>query len=697
MKMNKQFLKTHFLVIKAEVAVIIIAVGFSCSPSPSNKKNNDIHPTTDSVTDLLDTSTVPKKMLEQSLREFAQTPDPQDKLEALMEAVYNAEDIPEEKDKVVQQLADFTETVPDCERKVVSYIKLGTIYQDDDIARSLMYYQKAMNLISHFSKNGNLLKASALTAIAYTSYRNGDYDYGLKCALEAIPILEATSQQDIASLKKISININNTLYRAYVAASNIYDITGQQDKKKEYTELMLKVAEKCSSPYDNASGYLQYAYAIADDKPEEALQYINKAFKIGIDNGYVNIVTNSFDAYSVYEEDQGNIPAARDYLIRSLKFLNGKNKPDIEVNVYYNLITLYPKDEKKQMEFSIKGLIIADSLKSKFYSSQFNKYLGTLNANAGKYAEAYKYYVKYDSINNELFNEQSQSQINYMSARFDADRQKLQITALQKQKEFIMWLSIAGGGVLLLILTVFFFLWRLTMQRRRVAEQQKQLAEQHVTQLEQEKRLVATQSVLDGETHERSRLARDLHDGLGSMLTGVKLNLMEMKKGAVLEYIDVERFNRALELLDESVQEMRRVAHHLMPDSLARFGLKPAVSDFCSNFPQVKFAYFGDDSRLDPNLEVMIYRTIHELVNNALKHSHATEIFLQIMQEPDRIAFTVQDNGCGFDPETKTDGTGLQNIRDRVIAFNGIISIDSKIGQGTEINVELMTNDKSKI
>ena len=297
------------------------------------------------------------------------------------------------------------------------------------------------------------------------------------------------------------------------------------------------------------------------------------------------------------------------------------------------------------------------------------------------------YFEKYCRLIEEMHQKEWVDKMSEMEIKFETEKKELQITALQKQKELIMWLSIAGGGVLLLILTVSLFLWRLTVQRRRFAEQ-------HVTQLEQEKRLVATQSVLDGETHERSRLARDLHDGLGSMLTGVKLNLMEMKKGAFLEYVDVERFNRALELLDESVQEMRRVAHHLMPDSLARFGLKPAVSDFCSNFPQVKFAYFGDDSRLDPNLEVMIYRTIHELVNNALKHSHATEIFLQIMQEPDRIAFTVQDNGCGFNSEAKTDGTGLQNIRDRVTAFNGIISIDSKIGQGTEINVELMINNK---
>jgi len=162
-----------------------------------------------------------------------------------------------------------------------------------------------------------------------------------------------------------------------------------------------------------------------------------------------------------------------------------------------------------------------------------------------------------------------------------------------------------------------------------------------------------------------------------------------MKKGATLEYVNLERFNKAMGLLDKSIQEMRRVAHNLMPDSLNRFGLKSAVSDFCSNLPSVRFIYYGEETRLDPKLEVMIYRSIHELVNNALKHSDAENINVQIIQESERIAFNVQDNGCGFDASTILKGTGLQNIRHRVTSYNGIMNIDSRKDEGTEINIEL--------
>src|SRR5690606_16418992 len=129
---------------------------------------------------------------------------------------------------------------------------------------------------------------------------------------------------------------------------------------------------------------------------------------------------------------------------------------------------------------------------------------------------------------------------------------------------------------------------------------------------------VAVQATLDGEAAERSRLAKDLHDGLGSMLSVVKFNLPQVKGNAILEAVDVSRFQKALGMLDNSIQELRRVAHHMMPESLLRYGLKVSISDFCDAIPVVSFHYFGDEARLSDKLEILIYRCIHELINNAL-------------------------------------------------------------------------------
>jgi signal transduction histidine kinase len=173
------------------------------------------------------------------------------------------------------------------------------------------------------------------------------------------------------------------------------------------------------------------------------------------------------------------------------------------------------------------------------------------------------------------------------------------------------------------------------------------------------------------------------------MLTGLKMNLESLRNDSLNGIADASRFDGALKILSDSMSEMRRVAHHLMPDALSRFGLKTSVSDFCDTLSSVKFLWFGDETRLNPKTEEMIYRTVHELVNNALKHARASQILVQIIQEPNRLAFTVQDDGCGFDPETVTEGMGLQNIRTRVASFGGIMHIASKAGEGTETNVEL--------
>ena len=135
--------------------------------------------------------------------------------------------------------------------------------------------------------------------------------------------------------------------------------------------------------------------------------------------------------------------------------------------------------------------------------------------------------------------------------------------SMQKERKLILCLSISIGAALLLLLAVLLF-------RQRLMNQKKKLAEQQVKQLEQEQQLIATKAVLDGETTERSRLARDLHDGLGGMLSAVKFNLHDMKQGRTLESDDVARFDKAMDMLDASINELRRVAHNMMPESLSR-------------------------------------------------------------------------------------------------------------------------------
>lgn len=274
--------------------------------------------------------------------------------------------------------------------------------------------------------------------------------------------------------------------------------------------------------------------------------------------------------------------------------------------------------------------------------------------------------------------------------KYQTEKKELQIANMQKQAKLMTIIGIAGALLLVLFIILIYF-------RYKIIKRNKLIAEQKVVQLEQEKQLVATQAILDGETAERTRLARDLHDGLGGMLSAVKLNLFDMKKDVIIETDDVSRFNKVLEMLDNSIQELRRVAHNMMPESLSRYGLKIALEDFCNSFSNVKFHFFGEENRIEKTLETTIYRAVHELVNNAVKHSQAEAINVQLILQKDVISVNVQDDGKGFDAQKDYAGNGLQNIQNRVNSVGGTMNIFSSPDKGTEISIDInITHENGK-
>ena len=499
------------------------------------------------------------------------------------------------------------------------------------------------------------------------------YETALRCYMDALPIAE---------------KLNNTylIGRLYDKISNLYSEIKMPEKAVEYSEKAVSLLA------DDSFALYRLGWAYINVRQyEKATAYLQKALDICVrnnDNYLQRYIYYLMTTISFYTFD---LESAETYLNKLLELQGQVN--DIYMHIGY--LELLGKLEQLKGHFVeseklyLQTLALADEWDILDTKKTCYLALAELAVAQRKFRENVTYLEELEFVEKAMATATTLRAAEEMAVKYETEKKEIRIAALEEERRLMVWLSMAIGAVLLMSLAAALFLWRMTVQKKHLSEQQHQLAEARIHQLEQEKQLIATQSVLDGETRERARLARDLHDGLGSLLTGTKLSLLEMKQGVKLDFADVKRFDTALGLLDDSVREMRRVAHHLMPDSLSRFGLKPAVSDFCNNLPAVQFSYYGDESRLEPNMEVMIYRTIHELVNNALKHAGATQIMVQLIREPDRIAFTVQDDGRGFDPAKTTEGMGIQNIRTRVASFNGIIDLDSRPGEGTEIHVEL--------
>jgi len=593
------------------------------------------------------------------------------------------------------------------------YFDIGELYLNNNSAKAKEYYLKSKDLSEKLKWNEGIYKY----AMGYTDVlnREGQMDSAIAIYQKVLDLAKKESNEN--KIATLSANIANCYtYKRWFETSLKYyndalpEIEKQGDKfRLAHIYYLIGIVYYYMEMPDDEVSYDEKALDILNEKPDTLLRaytLINYASAIIKNNQrqfekaenclleaqrISELHNNKYLLMSIYS-NLGDI-AMREYDLEKLK-TNALKSLEIALqlgdvenycisNLYLGYVEMSKGNFNQSEEYIKKSLKTAIEKNLSDAEKECYKFLSDLSAARHDFYNNNVYSAKADSIQSALVSERTLIYAKEMEVKYESEKKDLQITALEKEKRLMTGLSMAGGAVLLLALATFFLLWRWTIQKRK-------LAESKVKQLEQEKQLAATQAVLEGETQERSRLARDLHDGLGSMLTGIKLNLMEMKKGVKLEYPDVERFDKALGLLDNSVQEMRRVAHHLMPDSLSRFGLKPAVEDFCRSFaPTVVFDYFGDGTRLDPMMEVVIYRSIHELVNNAMKYSGASQILVQIMQEPNRIAFTVQDDGCGFDPSAETKGTGLQNIHDRIASYNGVINIDSKAGEGTEVNVEL--------
>uniref|UniRef100_UPI002CA202A5 tetratricopeptide repeat-containing sensor histidine kinase n=1 Tax=Lentimicrobium sp. TaxID=2034841 RepID=UPI002CA202A5 len=384
--------------------------------------------------------------------------------------------------------------------------------------------------------------------------------------------------------------------------------------------------------------------AIGLNNDGEALKYAREAYSISEQTGNDHLRAEALRLLADYYMKHSDFEEAREVAYEAFSLADTSNKSDMIY--HYDLLT-------------------------------------TLSIQTGDKQNALKFYTAYVKLKNEAQEDEFRDKISEMEVRYESEKKELIISNL-KGRQKLQWIGILTGTLIFLIVVL------LLMLRHKNLKQRRLLAEQKVKQLEQEKLTIATQSVLDGETAERSRLARDLHDGLGGMLSAVKLNLFDVKSGVILETEDVQKFNRVVNLLDESMQELRRVAHNMMPESLSRYGLKVALNDFCRSIPNLKFHFFGNEDRLEPRLEVMIYRTIHELVNNALKHASADAINVQLIQQMDSVTLTVHDDGRGFDPAAAVTGTGLNNIRSRAEMFRGTVDIGSAPGKGTEVSVSFM-------
>lgn len=568
------------------------------------------------------------------------------------------------------------------------YEKIGNYYVKNNIEKGIEYSIEGLLLAE---KKKNKSKASIFNryiGIAY--YKKSSFDtsfvYLNKSLLHALEAKEKEREMEVYG----SLGNLYKLQQNYEPAIDYYmKGLSLSDSIKDYpfkarTLSNLGTIHRALHDWERSINYLEQALTVAEqqhiddvkmtanhalgtiyaDKDEniKALEYFTKSLEISrkINDKQFEIISlgSLATCYSIAE----NYDKALLYANESLEVAE---KYGSTYNILGSMITLsqiygMQKRYKECEEAALKAWSLDSTSLGEGAFTALN--IAIANIHLGNKEKAEDFIWKYQKIMANGNNKSLHNSLTEMEVKYETEKKKMRIFALEKEKQLYIWLAIAAAFAFVMSLGMFFYRHRLTVQKRKI--------------LEQEKRLITAQSILDGETAERSRLAHDLHDGLGGMLSVVKLNLEKEN-------------NTAMKMLDESIVELRRIAHHMMPESLAHFGLKVSLEDFCRAIPNAHFQFIGENSRLDPRLEVVLYRCAYELINNAVKYANASHINVQLIIEEKIIALTVDDDGIGFDPDKVVSGTGLENIRTRVLAYNGKITIRSVPKEGTEIIIEI--------
>ena len=307
---------------------------------------------------------------------------------------------------------------------------------------------------------------------------------------------------------------------------------------------------------------------------------------------------------------------------------------------------------------------------------------------------------KYDSLNEKMMNEATTKNMHALEKKYNSAKKDNQIArqqlSLVENKNIIQTENNINAALIsgiILLLFVALLVYRNFRNRHKILKQSEELKMQKIQELENEKQLIAARSLLQGQEEERTRLARDLHDGVGGLLSGVKLSMSNMKGNFFLSEENALAMSNVIMQLDQSIAELRRVSHNMMPESLIKYGLKEALENYCETLNisgkiKVQLQTYGMEERMEQSNEIVAYRMVQELLNNVIKHADAKNVLIQLVRKQDHFTLTVEDDGKGFDPKEISSGAGLQNIKARAEYLNGTLDIVSSRGEGTSVTIE---------
>jgi signal transduction histidine kinase len=525
---------------------------------------------------------------------------------------------------------------------------------------------------------------------------NSEYYKALLTFFECLKLSKATGN------KKLSGQILNNI-------GLVYESVGDADNAVIYEKKALEYKRGINDSVSIARTYGNLGDAFLNKKMiDSAIMYEKRSYNIFfLAHEDKDMAISLGDIGNMYREKH-LLDSSIAYLLRafiiSRKLVNMENSVEIEDDLAESYFLNH--DLKNTWKYVSLAIPAAPQISDTEVLHDHYSLLYQYFKKTGDTAGAFSYLEKLNAVNDSIFKEKINIQNEKVASEYEYKQRKLQDSLVfqshisaSEQKATASRNKLYVSLLLLLIAVLLAAVWytrsKLLEKKNLVVQQNYSLQEQKIRELENEKQILASQAVLKGQEDERSRLARDLHDGLGGLLSGVKHSIINMKENIMIGADHAEAFEKSLNMIDVAMKELRRVAQNMMPEALAKFGLEEALKDYCASSSsasfKVIFQSFGESMEIENSVEIIIYRVVQELVNNAVKHARATQLMVQLVRGDGWITISVEDNGTGFNIDSlkHSTGAGWSNIKSRVDYLKGNIDLKSQEGTGTSVNIEI--------
>ncbi len=576
--------------------------------------------------------------------------------------------------------------------------RLGMTYtnlQQYDSANQCLSKALASALATHDEN----LEVTCYNAFAILNNYKSDYANSIEFLLKAIHKIEASN----------STLLKNMLPQTYNSLAYNFSSERQFQKAIEYGKKGLALNRSPKDERFRTMLYLTVFYSYLEQQQVKISKaYLDSAIAINhtIDNPAIAaIVSNNEGLY--YQRVNDFEKAAQAYL-KSYQINKEGGYRLLQSEAADNLSNLYWKLKKFQVaeRYATEGNKIGKELKLYQVVASTFDVLKKISSQKGDFKSALYYSEQNKTYADSALNEQTRKITLSLESKYQNEKKEQAIAALsaanaRNELEVVKrnrLLSIGGIGMsaALVILGLFY---RNSRQRNVLAEKEKNFQQEQIKFLERQQQVVSLQSMVNGQEAERTRIAKDLHDGLGGLFSTVKMYFSTLQHEAP-QLKENELFKKSYTLVDTASEEVRRIAHNMMPEVLMKLGLTNALKDLCDHVSagkllQVSLEVHGMNKRLNATTEIMLFRIVQELLNNIIKHANATKAIIQFVRENERLSVIVEDNGQGFglqEPD-ETKHAGIATVQSRVNYLNGKMSIDSQTNVGTTVMMDFLIKE----